>query len=305
MDEQTFKLSNSEILRLEVDEEHFYYGRELLGLDKGDPVYGDSKYYVGVTRVIDIGGPFPEGLREYLRINTFEEQKERLEFTGARGKKLHDALDRLAKAEELDLKEDYRSSYEKDAIVTFMQFFRFLAPGKFFTEMIVADPKLRLAGQMDFNGFVDKWKLVALLGRPTDKATYLEVDSEGALQLKEQYLDFPEKYPGRIRIVIDWKFTGRNAYSHKIQVAAYKRMNNISQPGRQASRAFTWRYSPKHKLRFDFSESLYGYKEFMWVYNTFITFVGEFPQPPVIRRYPDKVRLFDFNDKKNIIRLAE
>ena len=272
-----YELSNCEVMRLDVDDTHYYYGGQ-----KGQ----DKQFYVGVTTVLDVASPFPEGLRQYLRVTSFEEQKERLEVTGSRGSKLHDALDRLAQAEELQLK-DFPTTYEKDALVTFIQMWRFLTPGKFNTELIVADPDLRIAGTMDFNGFVEEWKLTALL----DPNKYLEVDNDNTLQLKEKWLDMPNKK--RIRIVIDWKFTGRNAYSHKIQVAAYRTMNNKSNSGRQCSRAFTWRYSPKHKFRFDFSESVYPYHSFKRIYNTFIEYSGEFPQPPTIRRYPESVRLYD------------
>lgn len=281
--EVLYELSNCEIMRLDVDDNHYYYGGE-----KG----GEKQFYVGVTTVLDVAGPFPEGLRQYLRATSYEESKERLEVTGARGTKLHNALDRLAKAEELDLK-DYPSTYEKDAIVTFIQMWRFLEPGKFNTELVVADPDLRIAGTMDFNGFVEEWRLECLL----NPNKYLEVDSDGSLQLQERWLDMPNNK--RIRVVIDWKFTGRNAYGHKLQVSAYKTMNNKSRPGRAAIRAFTWRYSPKHKFRFDFSESMYDYNSFKRIYNTFIEYSGEFPLPPTIRRYPQKVRLY--NKEKEII----
>lgn len=280
MKEELYTLSNCEILRLDVDDDHFYYGG-LIG--------GEKEFYIGWTTVLDVGGPFPEGLRMYLRVTSFEESKERLEVTGARGTKLHDALDRLARAEELQ-SSDYPTTYEKDAIATFIQFWRFLDPGKFDTEQVVADPRRRIAGTVDFNGFVEEWRLTALL----DPNKYLEVDSDNEFQLQQRWLDLPFEHPRRIRVIIDWKFTGRNAYSHKVQVAGYKRMNNISRPGRQASRAFTWRYSPKHKFRFDFQESIYSYNhEPTWIYNTFLSYSGEFPQPPLIRRYPETFRLYD------------
>ena len=267
MEETIYTLSNCEVMRLDVDD--------------------DKQLYVGVTTVLDVAAPFPEGLRMYLRVTSFEESRDRLESTGSRGTGLHEALDRLAKAEEIDLRE-YKTTYEKDAIVTFIQMWRFLNPGKFDTELIVADPTLRMAGTMDFNGFVEDWRLTALL----DPTRYLEVDSDGELQLKEKWFNLPENSK-RIRIVIDWKFTGRNAFSHKLQVAEYKTMNNKSRPGRQCSRAFTWRYSPKHKFRFDFQESELTHRDFMQVYKTFITYTGKFPQPPQIRRYPTHVRLYD------------
>lgn len=274
-----YELSNCEIMRLDVDTEHYYYGG-----GEGE----EKKYYMSVTRVIDIGGPFPEGLRQYLRITSFDEQIERLDFTGQRGSKLHNALDELMKREGLNLKEDYKTEYEKDAIVTFIRMMRFLDPGKYATELIVADPDLRIAGTLDFKGIVDEWKLMCLL----DPKKFLDMDSDGDLQLKEKWVNLPERRR-RVCIIIDWKFTGRNAYGHKVQVSAYKTMNNKSRRGSPASRAFTWRYSPRHQFGFDFSESFLTYLSFKRIYKTTIEYLGEFPEPPVIKAYPEQVRLYE------------
>lgn len=273
----TYQLSNCEIMRLDVDDDHYYYGG-----DQG----AAKQYYLSLTQVLDIGAPFPEGLRQYLRVTSYEEQKDRLEFTGSRGSKLHEALDALMQRKELDMKQ-YPSSYEKDAIVTFIRMMRFLVPGKYKTELIVADPELRVAGTLDFEGFVDKYKLTALL----DPSKYLELDSEGDLQLQERFLSMPDD-KRRVHIIIDWKFTGRNMYGHKVQVSAYKTMFNKSFKGRPVSRAFTWRYSPKHKFGFDFSESRLDYNSFKRIYQTTLEHLGEFPEPPMIRRYPQSVRLY-------------
>lgn len=274
------QLSSCDILRLDVDDEHYYYG----GL-KGEA----KQFYISLTRVLDIGSPFPEGLRQYLRLTSFGEQQERLQMTGDRGSRLHEALDQLMHKQGLNLKEDFTTVYEKDAIVTFIQMMRFLSPGKYATELIVADPDLRVAGTLDFKGFVEEWRIVALL----NPLKFLEYDSDNDLVLKERWLDLPAQYPKRLHIIIDWKFTGRNAYGHKVQVAAYKAMNNKSRAGRPVSRAFTWRYSPKHKFHFDFNESQYGYDTFKRIYKTTIEYLGEFPEPPTLRRYPESVRLYE------------
>lgn len=284
--EQSYRLANCEIMRLDVDDEHYYYGGRI----------GEEKeYYLSVTRVLDIGAPFPEGLRQYLRVSSYEEQKERLQMTGDRGSKLHDALDQLMRRKELSLKQDYQTTYEKDAIVMFIRFMRFLAPGKYETEQVVADPDLRLAGTLDFKGFVDSWKLQCLL----DPNKYLDIDADGDLQLKEKWFDLPE-FSKRVHVVIDWKFTGRNAYSHKVQVAAYKTMCNKTTTGRKVARAFTWRYSPRHKHGFDFNESLLNYQSFKRIYETTIEYLGEFPMPPSVKRYPERVRLYESKSNKEI-----
>lgn len=280
MEETIYELSNCEVMRLDVDDDHYYYG---------SPDGKDKEYYLSVTQVIDIGGPFPEGLRQYLRVTSYEDQKERLESTGDRGRKLHSALEQLMEKQELNLKQDYTSTYEKDAIANFIRFMRFLSPGKFHTELIVADPDLRTAGTLDFVGYVDEWRLQALL----EPIKYLETDATGDFELKQRWVDLPEKLTKRINVVIDWKFTGRNAYSHKVQVAAYKTMFNKSRPGRNVSRAFTWRYSPRHKSGFDFNESKLDYGSFKRIYDTTIEYLGEFPAPPTIKKFPEKVRLYE------------
>lgn len=277
--ETLYELSGCEIMRLDVDDEHYYYGART----------GEAKeYYMSCTRVLDIGAPFPEGLRQYLRITSFDEQVERLDFTGQRGTKLHAALDLLMQKHDLNLRQDYQTTYEKDAIVTFIRMMRFLTPTTYETELIVADPDLRVAGTLDFRGIVEDWKLLCLM----EPVKYLDIDSDGDFMLKEKWLNLPE-YSKRICIIIDWKFTGRNAYSHKVQVAAYKRMNNKTRKGTPASRAFTWRYSPRHKHGFDFSESLLNYNSFKRIYATTIEYLGEFPEPPTIKRYPEQVRLYE------------
>jgi hypothetical protein len=277
--EETYTLSNCEIMRLDVDDAHYYYGGE---------VNGHKEYFLSLTQVLDIGAPFPEGLRQYLRMTSFEEQKDRLEMTGARGSKLHEALDSLMRKQSLDLKRDFATQYEKDAIVTFIKMMRFLTPNKFHTELIVADPDLKVAGTLDFKGIVDEWKLEALL----DPNKYLEHDAAGDLELKQKWLQIADNKK-RLCVIIDWKFTGRNAYSHKVQVAAYKTMANKSRPGRKVGRAFTWRYSPRHKHGFDFSESLLDYQSFKRIYATTLEYLGEFPPPPQLKKYPLSVRLYD------------
>lgn len=274
--ETLYELSNCDLMRLDVDDNHYYYV--------------NSEYYLSVTQVLSIGGPFPENLREWLRNTDPQESKAIFEARGQRGTKLHDALDRLMKREEIELKE-FPTQYEKDAITVFIRMMKFLTPNKFVTEKPVADPAIRLAGMLDFKGIVDDWKLEMLLN-PTK---YLEVDSDGDFQIKERWLTMGQSSyeTKRVCVIIDWKFTSVNAYNHKLQVAAYKTMWGKSYKGMKPSRAFTWRYSPRHRFGFDFSESKKTYKDFTRVYDVTINYLGEFPPPPQIKRFPEKVRLFE------------
>lgn len=281
MEEQTYTLANCEIMRLDVDDEHYYYG----GL-----IDEEKQYYLSVTQILGIAAPFPQNLREWLRATDYEESKAKFENAGIRGSKLHDALDRLLRAEEIDLTQ-YPTQYEKDAITTFIRVMRFLQPTKIVTEQIVADPNLKIAGTIDLRAIADVWKLEALL----NPSKYLETDSEGDYQLKQQWLGMPDNKK-RVSFIWDHKFSSTNAYNHKCQVTAYKYMYGKSYTGMKPSRAFTWRYSPRHKHGFDFTESTKPYKAFTRIYDTCIDYLGEFPAPPTLKVFPDKVRLYNSND---------
>lgn len=277
----SYKLANCLITRVDIDTEHYYFGQRADG--------AETQYFLSLTRVLDIGAPFPEGLRNYLRTASFEESMEKLEVTGERGTRLHAVNEALMNKEAIQM-DDYKTSYEKDAIVGFIRFMRFLQPTKYQTELIVADPDIRVAGTLDLRCTVEEWKLLVLLN-PT---YYLEFDADGDYQLKEKYLDLPAKLKKKQRVVIDYKYTGRNAYNHKVQVGAYKRMLNKSRPeGGFVSRAFTYRYSSKHKFGFDFQESKTSYQAFKRIFFTAIDYLGSFPEPPTLKVYPKTVRLFE------------
>jgi hypothetical protein len=70
----THNLTKCDLVRVEVDTNHYYFLYPI-----NSPV---GLYCVSVTQVLDMAGPFPEGLRNYLRMTSFEDQKEVLESTG-------------------------------------------------------------------------------------------------------------------------------------------------------------------------------------------------------------------------------
>lgn len=268
-------LSNCVLTRVDVESDHHYFV--------------DDTYFLSVTRILDIGGPFPEALRQYLRVTDAQESSERMEFTRERGSKLHRALEELFLGWEVQFA-DYPTKYEREAIVSFVRAMRFLAPLKWRTELVVADPKRRLAGTMDLWVLADPRKLDMLL----NPVKYLDIYPD-SLGVKPKYQELLEGEVKPISAIIDYKFTGRNTYNHKVQVSAYKHMFNMSYTGvlPKATRAFTWRYSSSHKHRFDMQESLLPFKSFSRIFETAIDYLGAFPEPPEINIYPDSVRLFE------------
>ena len=275
------ELANCKLSRLDVDTEHYYY------------INGD--YAVSVTQIEDIGAPKPEGLLQWFKDKSPEEIEERMVMTRDRGTKLHHALESLVMGMEL-YAEDYPSTYEKDALDTFIKFMKFLVKygsldlNKLKHELIVADAKLMVGGTLDLYGVCDKRALDVLIN-PTYK-------------LKLEGDDFVLKSPleGKKKMigwVLDFKFTGRLAYNHKVQATMYKRMFNSSYAPQRASGGYIWRYSSKHKFGFDFADaSIHSgrkitAKSFDRIFDTAIEYLGGYPKPPVLKVFPERFKLFN------------
>jgi hypothetical protein len=279
--EFTQQLSNCNLTRLDVDTEHYYYA--------------DGEYYVSVTQVLGIGAPQPEGLLQWFKDKTPEEIQERMVMTRDRGIKLHHALESLIIGMELYL-EEYPTVYEKDAIVTFIRFMRFLVKygsldvKSIKSEYIAADTVLKVGGTIDLYARADK-RALDILENPTYKLKLVDDNFEliKPLEGKKKMIGF----------VLDNKFTGRLAYNHKVQAKKYQKMHNASYKALRASEGYIWRYSPKHKFGFDFKDASIHLKQkitakaFKRIYETTLEFIGGYPDPPVIKVFPNSVRLFE------------
>lgn len=266
---KTVQLSNCQLTRVDLDTEHHYF----VGND----------YYLSLTKILDLAAPFPEGLKNWLRNTDGQESLEYMNMTKDRGSKLHRALEELFLGWELTMAE-YPTKYEREAIVSFIRTMRFLQPKEWRTEIVVADPKLKVAGTLDLWFRADKRRLDILL-EPTK---HLRIANDN-FELKNPL----EGKPQIISAIIDYKFAARNAYNHKVQVAGYKKMFNDSYKNLpKATRAYTWRYSATHKNKFDMQESRLRYSSFKRIYETCLDYLGKYPEPPELVVYPDTVRLF-------------
>lgn len=277
------KLSNCELVRLDLDDEHFYF------------IYNDEfpkgKFCVSVTKLLDEAGPVPFGLREFWKQNSKQDSEEILNVTGERGKRLHQALEDLMEGLEVDLKQFHQNVFEKDAITTFIRVFRFLQPAQYKKEKAVASPSLGVAGTLDFVGRVDPVRL-QMLQEPTK---YLDLDPvTQEIVVKEKHLDMLKGIRMPIKVVIDWKFTAGIRYSHHKQVIFYRNAYNESYASEpNVTHCFIWRYSNRHKFGFELQEVTGDFDSFLNLYRTYLDINGGLPEPPVIRTYPDKVRLLE------------
>lgn len=281
MNEFTTKLSNCTLTKVQDNTDHYYF----VG----------NEYYVSLTHVLDIGAPVPAGLTEWLRKTDAEESQERFESAGIRGTKLHRALEDLAIGMEL-YAEDFPTTFEKDAITTFIRVFQFLFPTGFpketHIEAMVADIKRKVGGTMDFVSIADKRKL-DLLCKPTYT---LILDKDGRLQPKVPLTGRVQP----VKFILDYKFANRSSYNHKVQVSKYRYMFNQSyKKEKRASRGYIWRYSPKHKFGFEMSEAKLPESSFNRIYDTAIEFMGGYPAPPKIKLFADKFRLFELKEQNH------
>lgn len=277
---KTYKLAEGELTRIDIDDEHYYFI--------------DGEFCISVTRILDIGAPFPEGLRQWLRNTDAQESLEYMNMTKDRGSKLHDALERLLNGLEL-AKDEYPTKYERDAITSFIRTMRFLQPTNIETELVVADKTLKLGGTMDMVATADQKRLEYLL-EPTK---YLEIIDDN-FHVKDKYIEEFNATPlNLVRFVWDHKFTGRSTYNHKVQASKYRAMYIKSYPKNPApTLAFTWRYSPQHKNRFQLCKVDLPEKSFNRIYDTAIEYLGKFPEPPEMIVYPDKFKLFEKGNVK-------
>lgn len=272
----THKLSNGELTRVEIDDDHYYFI--------------DGEFCMSVTEILDKAAPFPEGLRQWLRKTDAEESEQIFKNAGDRGTKLHDALERLLNGLELNLAE-YPTKYEKDALVSFVRTMRFLHPVRYKTELILADKELRIGGTTDLVAWAETRRLEFMLA--ATKKLYITKD--GNLGVKEKFQkEFDEADKTLVKFIWDHKFTGRNTYNHKVQASKYRFMYNKSYADESpATRSFVWRYSPMHKHRFDFKEASLPEESFNRIYETCIDYLGNFPEPPPMVVYPQTLRLIE------------
>lgn len=276
-------LSNCVLTRIDLESEHHYFV--------------DDSYYLSVTRVLDLAGPFPEALKRYLRTTDGQESQEHMEMTSARGQKLHKALETLFLGYEV-MFSDFRTEYERQAIVSFIRTMRFLFPDgvskdDFRTELVVADTRRRVAGTMDLWARADKRRLDMLL----DPTKYLDIYPD-FLAVKPKFAELLDGKPNIVSFILDYKFTGRNTYGHKVQVAAYRHMFNLSYADKlpRAKYSYTWRYSGMHKNKFDMVQSKLPFKSFSRIFDTCLSYLGDFPEPPEMNIYPESVKLFEVVD---------
>ncbi len=278
----THKLSNCEITRVELDDNHYYFIK--------NEDFPEGQFCMSVTNVIDEAGPVAYGLREFWKRNSKEESEELLLERGNRGKKIHNAFEDLLGGLRLDLEKDYPSVYEKAAITTFVRCLKFLQPSLFKSELVVASPSIMLAGTLDFVGLVQKARL-DMLSNPN---MYLTINENGEYEPKPAHASLLENQEV-IKVLIDWKTSAGIHYAHEKQVIAYREMYNESYAHEKpVTHCGIFRVSTRHKHGFEFKYVEGTFDSFKRLYDTYLDIHnGKIPQPPDLTVYPKKIQLVE------------
>lgn len=258
-----YKRKNAEIIRLELDTDHYYW---IDGLG----------WVPSVTSILDEAAPVPFGLRQFWKNNTAEDSEQIFKTAGGFGTKMHNAVQLLLEGQELDLGKDYPDRREKKAIHdAFPAWFNMVQPTNFMTEEVVGSVKYHYAGTLDFLGTITRERAAQALGLPIMKA---KAFIDGQPTKKEVWL-------------IDFKTTSQLSYNHELQVAAYKQAV-WEGFGIKVDRMGLMRFPTQHKVGFEFKETFRDIADYMYVYQTYMNLHNnEIPHPTELIAYPKKFRL--------------
>lgn len=261
---KVYKRNNVEIIRMELDTEHYYY-------------LGDVGWAPSVTSILSEAAPVDFGLRRFWQQNTAEEAGEIFRTAGDFGSKIHGAVEGLLLGQELNLLADYPSIREKKAVLRFADWFNILQPTDFMSEQVVASTQYLFAGTLDFLGRVKRANAANAMG--LGKRAWDEfVDGE------------PEKEETWL---IDFKTTKALHYSHELQVAAYKQAV-IEGLDIKVDRMGLLRFPTQHKVGYEFKETRRTIDDYMHIYRTWLNLHnGIIPYPEELVSYPNKFRLLN------------
>lgn len=137
----TYKLKQCEVVYYEDEFGHSYT------ID-GEPV-------VGVTTILSMGVPPEQGLLEYFKRTSKEEQEDILADAQERGSNVHQAIERLLLGDEV-ASADFRRKREKLGLAAFVDFFQTVELTDIFPEQVIAyiNEDVRFAGTLDLKAIL-------------------------------------------------------------------------------------------------------------------------------------------------------
>lgn len=258
---KVYKLKQTEVTRYEDEFGHSYE------ID-GEPI-------VGVTTILSMGVPAEAGLINWWKNNTVDEAQEILEDAQERGSNVHQAIETLLFAEKV-VPNAYKRKKERDAIESFMDFFKTVKPEKFQPEQVVAyiDEKMKFAGTLDLIATINGKRLVI------DFKTSKVPSKKNSLQVKAYARAIEQSYDEKIDdCYVLYLGSGHKGTRSKLDE------NGIPNNGKG------W-YIVKSEDTFEDFERAYDMA--LWVN-------GGYPNPPKVQVYPEYWQLLEVDREKKTI----
>lgn len=264
---KVYERLNGDVIKLELDTNHFYYLSEL-------------GFVPGVTSIIDEAGPVSWGLRNWWQETTKDEANETLKTAGDFGSKMHDVFERLLLGLKVDAQAESFDTRAHKTTQSFFDWFNLMKPTEFQAEQVVASTQFYFAGTLDFLGLVKRSDALEALKACNGRITKA---------MAEKFLgDDPEKLEWWL---IDFKTSKALHYSHEIQVAAYRQAVKESLDI-DVDHIALLRLGTKHASGFEFRRSFRTLDEFLNIYNTYLSIHGgKIPEPTEIITYPQEYQL--------------
>lgn len=236
----------------------------------------DGEAVAGVTTLLSLGVPADQGLLEYYKRTSKEEQEDILIDAQQRGTNVHQAIEALLKGQEVE-SSFYKRKHEKKAITAFVDWFNKMKPKNALSERVVAfiGDKDKDGNPMRFAGTVDL--ICTINGR---------------------------------RVIIDMKTSRMHSAKNSLQVQAYKRAVKESY-GEDIEDGYILYLGTNHKgtrskdidgmpstgLGWSMIKSEDTFDDFKRAYDMALWASGGYPRPPKVEVYPAKwgLQLVDSN----------
>lgn len=254
-------LKQCEVVRLEDEFGHSY-------MIDDEPV-------AGVTTLLSLGMPADQGLLEYFKRTSKEEQENILLDAQERGSNVHQAIEMLLLGEKIN-SGDFSRKREKLGVAAFVHFFQTVKITDIFPEQVVA----YLNGEVKFAGTMD---LVCVI-------------------------------PNGKRIIIDFKTSATHSRKNELQVIAYKEAYEQS-TGLKVDDCYVLYLGSTHKgtrpkmddndlpsngIGWFMVKANCDFVDFMRAYDTALFMNnGKYPKPPKVFEFPDKWQILQPKKGKN------
>lgn len=248
------KLANGSIRKVDDEFGHSYWHDE----------YG---YSVGVTTILSETLPTPIGLKEWYKLQDKYTIEKVFKEAQEQGTTTHNFIEQLNLAQEVDLSQE--SLETKKQVSSYIDWVRNWNPEKMQTEQVIfyLDKNMQFAGTVDIICMIDGKRVLV------DIKTSNQVGLSAFLQVEAYAKAYEASYGEKI----DQTLILQLGTSHKT-------LNTRKPIMGKPSNGVGWKIHDHNKTWNDFTLT---YQMWQMLHD------GEYPEPPKVVEYPDKMKLFE------------